>query len=252
MILTFFALVAQLDRVPGYEPGGQRFESSPVRFVKQLYKMPTYSKNNIDIICFPSGSLGTNAYLVVCKKTNIAALIDAPQDSFLKITRECQKRFCTLEKLILTHSHWDHIAEASLFKLKSYIHSEDAHNLKNPGADKLKSWISIEAVEPAGYLKEGDNFFIGESLWKVLHTPGHSPGGICLYCEAEGVLISGDTLFKGSLGRVDLPTSEPERMWTSLKKLSILPKETQVFPGHGSPTTIGDENWLAQAEQMFG
>ena len=252
MILVTYALVAQLDRVPGYEPGGQRFESSPVQLVKQLYIMPTYSKNSFDIVCFPSGSLGTNAYLIVCKKTNKAALIDAPKDSFLKITRECEKRSCQLEKLILTHSHWDHIAEASLFKLKSYIHPEDAYNLKSPGADKLRSWIAIEPVEPSGLLKEGDVFFIGESCWRVIHTPGHSPGGICLYCEQEGTLISGDTLFKGSLGRIDLPTSEPDRMWPSLKKLSVLPKETHVFPGHGAPTSIGDETWMAHAEQMFG
>ncbi|MCE5294384.1 MAG: MBL fold metallo-hydrolase [Chlamydiales bacterium] len=213
--------------------------------------MPSYSKTNIDIVSFPSGALGTNAYLVICKKTNKAALIDAPEDSLLKITRECQKRACTLEKLILTHSHWDHIAEASLYKMPAYIHPEDAYNLKSPGSDKLKSWLSIEGVEPTGYLKEGDVVHIGDSSWEIIHTPGHSPGGICLYCEEEGVLISGDTLFKGSLGRIDLPTSEPERMWPSLKKLSFLPKETQVFPGHGAPTTIGAENWLANAEQIF-
>ena len=213
--------------------------------------MPSYSKKNIDIVSFPSGALGTNAYLVICKKSNKAALIDAPEDSLIKITRECQKRSCTLEKLIFTHSHWDHIAEASLYKIPSYIHLEDANNLKNPGSDKLKSWLSIEGVEPTGYLKEGDIIHIGDSSWKIIHTPGHSPGGICLYCEEEQVLISGDTLFKGSLGRIDLPTSQPERMWPSLKKLSFLPKETQVFPGHGAPTTIGEENWLANAEQIF-
>ncbi len=214
--------------------------------------MPTYSKNTIEIVSFPSGALGTNGYLVICKKTNKAALIDAPQDGFLKITRECEKRSCSLEKLILTHSHWDHIAEASLYKINTYCHPEDAYNLQKPGADNLRSWLAIDPVEPAGFLKEGDCFYIGESYWKVLHTPGHSPGGICLWCEDEKVLISGDTLFKGSLGRIDLPTSEPERMWPSLKKLSHLPPETQVFPGHGAPTSISAENWLSHAQQMFG
>ena len=115
----------------------------------------------------------------------------------------------------------------------------------------MRSWMAIDGVEPAGLLKEGDTFFIGESHWKVLHTPGHTPGGICLYCEDEQLLISGDTLFKGCMGRLDIPTGEPARMWASLKKLSTLPKETEVFPGHGWPTTIGQENWLANAEQIF-
>ncbi len=214
--------------------------------------MPTYSKNNIDIVAFPSGSLGTNAYLVICKKTQKAALFDAPQDSHLKVLRECQKRACQLEKLILTHSHWDHIAEASLYSLPTYVHPEDAYNIKSPGSDNVRSWLEIEAVHPAGLLKDGDHFFIGDSSWKVIHTPGHTPGGVCFWCEDEKVLISGDTLFKGCMGRVDLPTSEPARMWASLKKLQMLPKQTEVFPGHGSPTTIGAESWLAHAEEMFG
>ncbi len=214
--------------------------------------MPTHSKNNIDIIYSPSGPLGTNAYLIVCKKTNKAALIDAPQDSFLKITRECEKRGCELEKLIFTHSHWDHIIDASLFKVPSYIHTEDAYNLKEPGSDGLSSLVAITPVTPSHLLKDGDVLFIGASKWKVIHTPGHSPGGICLLCEEENVLISGDTLFKGSLGRIDLPTSEPSRMWPSLKKLSLLAKETEVYPGHGLPTSIGAESWLKNAEEFFG
>jgi glyoxylase-like metal-dependent hydrolase (beta-lactamase superfamily II) len=215
--------------------------------------MPSYTKNNIDIVSFPSGPLGTNAYLIVCKKTNKAALIDTPEGCHLKVIRECQKRECSLEGLIFTHSHWDHIIEASMFHLKAAIHSEDAYNLRSPGADGLRTYLQIEGVEPSRLLKEGDVVLIGESIWKVIHTPGHSPGGICLYCEDEQVLISGDTLFKGCMGRIDIPTAEPERMWNSLKKLSLLPKETQVFPGHGGPTTIGQESsWLSHAEQVFG
>lgn len=206
--------------------------------------MPTYNKKTLDIVCFPSGSIGTNTYLIVCKNTNKAAVVDAPEDSFLKISRECEKRSCQLEKLILTHSHWDHIAEASLFKLPTYINAEDAYNLQRPGADGLRTHLAIDPVEPRGYLKDGDIFFIGDSIWKVIHTPGHTPGGICLYSEAEGILLSGDTLFRGSYGRVDLPTSHPQRMEASLQKLGELPKETQVFPGHGSLTTIGQEHWL--------
>ncbi len=214
--------------------------------------MPTFSKENIDLVAFPSGPLGTNAYLIVCKKTNSAALVDAPPDSHLKIARECEKRGLKLETFILTHSHWDHIAEAYLVSKRPLIHQEDAYNLQAPGSDRVPTWMQIEPVEPLGFIKEGDTILVGESSWKVIHTPGHTPGGICLYSQAEEMLISGDTLFRGSMGRIDIPTAEPERMWQSLKKLSLLPQETRVFPGHGGPTTIGNEGWLANAKHYFG
>ncbi len=214
--------------------------------------MPTFSKENIDLVAFPSGPLGTNAYLIVCKKTNKAALVDAPPDSYIKVKRECEKRGASLEKFILTHSHWDHIAEAYLVSKRPLIHEEDAGNIRSPGSDRVPTWMQIEPVEPIGFVKEGDTFFVGDSSWRVIHTPGHTPGGICLYSENEEMLISGDTLFRGSMGRIDIPTAEPERMWSSLKKLSLLPKETRVFPGHGGPTTIGQEGWLNNAEHYFG
>jgi len=223
--------------------------------LQKMYKveiMPTYSKEQIDLVAFPSGPLGTNAYLIVCKKTNKAALVDAPPESIIKVVRECEKRGATLDKFILTHSHWDHIAESSLVSLRPYVHTEDAYNLRAPGSDKVNTWMSIEPVEPLGLIKEGDIIHVGESSWKVIHTPGHTPGGICLYSAEEGMLISGDTLFRGSMGRLDIPTGEPERMWNSLKKLSTLPPETRVFPGHGGTTTIGQEGWLSHAEQYFG
>jgi glyoxylase-like metal-dependent hydrolase (beta-lactamase superfamily II) len=87
---------------------------------------------------------------------------------------------------------------------------------------------------------------------EVIHTPGHSPGGVCYLIEKEHVMISGDTLFKGSIGRLDFPSSDAEKMWSSLERLSRLAPETKVFPGHGESTTLARENWLKNAKNIFG
>lgn len=218
--------------------------------------MPHYEFQNIDLACFPSGPLGTNCYLIICKKTKQAACIDPSQTSYLKVSKACEKHGAKLEKLILTHSHWDHIADASEFvkncHCKVLIHKEDATNLEHPGSDGLATWMSIEGVTPSEFLKEQDKVNVGDCTFEVIHTPGHSPGGICLFNRKDKIMLSGDTLFKGSIGRLDLPTGEPSRMWESLKKLAHLPADTQVFPGHGGPTTIGNESWLDRAEEVFG
>lgn len=92
---------------------------------------------------------------------------------------------------------------------------------------------------------------MGEFEFVIIHTPGHSPGSICLYDPKHQILISGDTLFKGSIGTLSLPTSQPDRMWPSLEKLGALPVETQVYPGHGEKTCIKDERWLKNAKEIF-
>ncbi len=86
---------------------------------------------------------------------------------------------------------------------------------------------------------------------KVIHTPGHSPGGVCFYLPSEKILFSGDTLFRGTIGNLSLPTARPDLMWDSLKKLAALPPETKVYPGHGGPTTISAEKWIAHAKGKF-
>ena len=86
---------------------------------------------------------------------------------------------------------------------------------------------------------------------QVLHTPGHTPGGVCYYCKEESVLFSGDTLFKGSCGNVSFPLSDRNKIIESLKKLSLLPDDTKVIPGHGETTSIGQETWLKNPEGFF-
>lgn len=205
---------------------------------------------------FPLGPFSTNAYLVACSHTNEAAVIDPAPDSFQKIQSFLTKQNFKLTKILLTHSHWDHIAEVYLFKKKYiipvYVHQLDALNLEKPGTDGLAFWLTFPGVKPDILLEEGMLISLGQLTFHVLHTPGHSPGGVCFYEPQQHILFSGDTLFKGSIGNLSFPTSQPSLMWSSLAKLSQLPLETQVFPGHGSATTMQAEStWLPHAKKLF-
>jgi glyoxylase-like metal-dependent hydrolase (beta-lactamase superfamily II) len=199
---------------------------------------------------FPSGPLETNAYILVSE--GHAVVIDAPPESAEVVLDRIEKLGVVVDMILLTHSHWDHIAEVSILKEKLkvpvYIHQEDAGNLEEPGSDGLPLYFPIEGVKPDGFLSEGQELMVGKLAIKVIHTPGHSPGGVCFYVPAEKMLISGDTLFRGTIGNLSLPTARPSLMWDSLKKLAALPAETKVYPGHGGATTIGAEKWIAQAK----
>ena len=205
---------------------------------------------------FPSGPLETNAYVLHCPETKKAAIIDPAPESSLKIFDYIEKEHLDAELLILTHTHFDHIADASTllkkYPLTTWVHALDAPNLIKPGSDRLPLFMAIEGVIPDFYFKEGDTLALGHLQIKVIHTPGHSPGSVCFYLPDYNLLISGDTLFKGSIGTLSLPTAQPELMWESLKKLAGLPAGTAVYPGHGPSTTVGQEPWLKDAKKYFG
>lgn len=208
------------------------------------------------IQAFPSGPLETNAYVVACPKTRHAIIVDPAPGSFAALGAFLTKRSLTPTAIWLTHSHWDHIVDTAALKAKYnipvFIHPHDSANLEHPGADRLPCWIPIEGVTPDHLLNEGDRLSVGNLDFEVIHTPGHTPGGVCFYCPAEAVLISGDTLFKGTIGNLSFSTGRPHLMWPSLDKLAKLPPETVVFPGHGPSTKIGEETWLPNAREIFG
>ncbi len=200
---------------------------------------------------FPSGPAETNAYLLGCPETKRAVVIDVPFESTPLLLQRSQALSLSIEMILLTHSHWDHTAEVALLKerlnIPVYVHKEDAGNLEDPGSDGLPLFFPIAGVKPDGFLSDGQELEIGSLHIQVIHTPGHTPGGVCFYLPKEMVLISGDTLFRGTIGNLSFPTARPALMWNSLKRLAALPEETKVYPGHGEPTTIGREKWIAQA-----
>jgi hydroxyacylglutathione hydrolase len=190
------------------------------------------------------GPIETRTLLLVCPKTHEAVLIDPSFFSFRYFTPIIQEKQYKLKKVLLTHSHYDHIVDMAKFRdlgVPIFVHPLDSRNVLAPGSDGLRSFKTIDAVSDPHFFQEGDKITFGEIEGVVLETPGHSFGSVCFYFEKEGVLISGDTLFKGGIGRLDLPTSEPDKMGISLKKLKKYPEATVVYPGHGPTTTIGEE-----------
>lgn len=205
---------------------------------------------------FSSGPLDTNCYLIGCPVTRQAAVIDAPQGVASSVLKEAEREQLQIKMMLITHSHWDHIADAAALKkalnIPLYIHFLDHQNLASPGSDGLPLFFPIEKSQADGYLKERDQFQIGNLQLEIIETPGHSPGGVCFWLPKEKILFSGDTLFQGSIGNLSFSTARPALMWESLKKLAKLPPETKVYPGHGLPTTISAEAWITQAQSIFG
>ena len=205
---------------------------------------------------FSAGPLETNTVLLACPKTHKAAIIDVPFESIPLLMEEIKRNSLQPQMILLTHSHWDHIGAAielkEKLKIPIYIHAEDAKNLEAPGSDGLPLFFPVKGGVADHLLKDGQLIELGSLKIEVIHTPGHTPGGVCFWIKDEGVLIAGDTLFQGTIGKLSLPTGRPHLMWESLKKLSKLPAHTRVIPGHGEETTIGAEKWLSDPEKKFG
>lgn len=193
---------------------------------------------------FVVGPLDNNVYLVVDDATGKAAIIDPgiESESILESIGEQQWE---LVYVINTHGHFDHIYADAYYQAETgaalLIHEADVPALS--AQIRQAEWFGVMAPTiptPDQLLSDGDQIAIGETVFTVLHTPGHSPGGICLY--SGGVLFSGDTLFAGSVGRTDMPGGDYEALMRSIRnKLLPLPDATAVYPGHGSGTTIGVE-----------
>lgn len=190
------------------------------------------------------GPLQVNCYLVGCETTGQAAVVDPGADVPL-ILEALQRNKLTLTKIINTHGHFDHIGgnrelqDATDAEL--LIHQEDQPLMQQATQHAAVYGLSTEnSPEPTGVLNDGDQISIGDLHLDVLHTPGHSPGGVCLLCGDH--LFSGDTLFAGSVGRTDLPGADHQTLIDSIKgKLAKLPDDTQVHPGHGPDSRMGDE-----------
>ncbi len=187
------------------------------------------------------------SYLVGCQKNKEAVVIDPAGDVEI-ILDDAAKHNFRITKIVNTHGHIDHIMGNADLKKKTnaviIIHEADAHLLTAYSSYNLKMFDAQPSPSPDVLVKDGDTISFGEEKLRVIHTPGHSQGSMCLY--AKGYIFTGDTLFVEGVGRTDLPGgSWPKLLDSITKKLFSLPDETVVFPGHNygyRPTsTIGDE-----------
>ena len=205
----------------------------------------------MEIYAHTGGPADTNGYLVVDEGSRQAVVIDAPEGSAPAFVERAERDGLQLLRLVLTHGHWDHIMDALFFRRAFQcpiaIYPADAPMLQIPQTELFGLPFSIPPFEPDEYVEDNATLAVGELRLAVIHTPGHSPGGICLHEPGRQVLFAGDTLFAGSYGRVDLPGADAAAMAASLSRLAALPPETTVYSGHGPSTTIAAEaGWLTR------
>jgi len=191
--------------------------------------------------------LGENCYIIQDEKNKETMVID-PGNLTEELSEMLEALGAKLKYIVLTHCHADHISGAEKIKQKYggkiLIHREDAEGLKKPEIN-LGYYIGLNddiRITADSRLNDGDLLHIDDLEFKVIYTPGHTNGSICIYCEKEKLLFSGDTLFRGTWGRTDLPTGSLEEIMNSIvNKLLILPDDTLVYPGHGVSTIIREE-----------
>lgn len=183
------------------------------------------------ITTLPLGMLQTNCYILAQEER---CLVIDPGDEAEKVLAFLEQNELTLEAILLTHGHFDHVGAvkelAADTDCRVFLCEED---LALPGA------MTAGPLYHTDFYSDGDSLTLAGMAFEVLHTPGHTPGSVCLRFGEH--LFSGDTLFAGSCGRTDFPGSSPSDMYHSLKRLSQLEDNLKVYPGHGETTTIGEE-----------
>ena len=203
----------------------------------------------MDIETFVVPPLENNIYLVYDGGTKEAVLVDASLGA-AKVLPRVQDLRLALKFVLNTHGHHDHMADdARIAKetgAKVAIHEADVYRLeKNAHEPRPYMPAPVPPAKADLVLKEGSTVKVGGVAIEVLHTPGHTEGSACFYVPEAEVLFTGDTLMAGTFGITGAPGGSPAMMWRSLRRLYQLPPETKVLPGHGPPTRVGDESWIA-------
>lgn len=195
---------------------------------------------------FPVGPLRCNCTILGDEVTHEAMVVD-PGDNIPEILARLQKHGLTLRQIVVTHAHIDHVGGAALLKKATgapvLLNQQDLGLLEK--MEMQAGWLGVatpQVAPPDASAEDGLTIGLATLPAEVLHTPGHTPGSICLLFPQQALLLAGDTLFAGSIGRTDLPGGDPRQILHSLReRLLVLPDSTRVLPGHGPETTIGEE-----------
>ncbi len=192
------------------------------------------------------GPLAVNCFILGCEESREGVVVDAGGDAD-RVIAAVERHGLTIGQIINTHGHFDHVGANRLlmerFGARLLIHAADAPFLER-AADVARSYGVHGENSPRSdtFLTDGMEISFGRCRMQVLHTPGHTQGGCCLYLEAEKKIITGDTLFADSIGRTDLPGGSHGQLLQSIRsKLFVLPDDVAAYPGHGPETTIGHE-----------
>ncbi len=192
------------------------------------------------------GIAATNCFVVADEVAKQAVLFDAPNDTVAPLLDDVARRGFDLIGLWLTHGHFDHIADHKVVSqrfpsARVLIHPLDAPKLRNPRSTTFVLPFAIPPREPDELVEDGQVLQIGALRVEVIHTPGHAPGHVMYHLPDEKLLIGGDLIIMGAVGRTDLPDSDPEALNASIRRVMQLPDDTTLLPGHGDASTLGDE-----------
>lgn len=192
---------------------------------------------------FLTGIISTNCYFVINEETKEAVIVD-PAGMTKKMISYIEEEGLTIKAMLLTHGHFDHIMGIDktieeFGDMPVYIEETDLPLLNDANLNESMHYTNGYSYPGGTVVHDGDVIKEAGMEFQVIHTPGHTAGGVCYYVEAEHTLFSGDTLFRCSVGRYDFATSSKEAIIHSIKdKLFLLPDDTKVYPGHSHPTTI--------------
>jgi hydroxyacylglutathione hydrolase len=202
----------------------------------------------MEVRCFTGGDFAQNGYVAWCEATGQCVIVD-PGAVALDMVAAVKARAGEVTAVLLTHAHFDHVEGLGVIRdytdAPTYLHPADRVMFDNLPAQAAMLGLSISSPQlnpPERGLVDGDAFHFGECVFKIIHTPGHSPGHVILHAIDDVLALVGDLIFSGSIGRTDLPGGDYQALFQSIRQhVLTMPGETQLFTGHGPDTTVERE-----------